>query len=119
MTPWNEGARIVASPARAPAPTLTRKVRLFIYLLPYDILAFITWLVNAVLPKIKQELYKNSRFPLYNLIMLSPNDARIVRRLKRSIQAIASVVATSQAITDSALAANPILKAIRAEGIAV
>jgi predicted nucleotidyltransferase len=123
---------------------------------------------------IKQELSKNRRFPLYNLNMLSPNDARIVRRLKRRIQVIASVkhlvvygsrargdaseesdidvfieledltpqlrkqisdlaweigfdedvvistfVATSQAITDSALAANPILKAIRAEGIAV
>lgn len=106
--------------------------------------------------------------------MLSPNDARIVRRLKNRIQAIASVkrlvvygsrargddleesdldvfielealtpqlrkqisdlaweigfeedvvistfVATSQAITDSALAANPILIAIRSEGIAV
>jgi predicted nucleotidyltransferase len=106
--------------------------------------------------------------------MLSPNDARIVRRLKHRIQAIASVkrlvvygsrargddleesdldvfielealtpqlrkqisdlaweigfeedvvistfVATSQAITDSALAANPILIAIRSEGIAV
>jgi len=32
---------------------------------------------------------------------------------------ISTFVATSQAITDSALAANPILKAIRAEGIAV
>jgi predicted nucleotidyltransferase len=106
--------------------------------------------------------------------MLSPNDARIVRRLKRRLQAITSVkrlvvygsrargddseesdldlfielealtpqlrkqisdlaweigfeedvvistfVATSQAITDSALAANPILMAIRSDGIAV
>ncbi len=117
---------------------------------------------------------KNSQFPLYNLDMLSPNDARIVRRLKRRIQAITPVkrlvvfgsrargddsdesdldvfielealtpqlrkqisnlaweigfdegvvistfVATSQAITDSALAANPLLIAIRADGIAV
>jgi hypothetical protein len=109
-----------------------------------------------------------------NQNMLSPNDARIVHRLKNHVQAIAPVkrlvvfgsrargdateesdldifieledltphlrrqisdlaweigfdedvvistfVATSQAITDSALAANPILIAIRSEGIAV
>jgi len=111
---------------------------------------------------------------MYNLNMLSSNDARIVRRLKRRIQAIAEVrnmvvfgsrargdateesdldifveveeltpqlrrqisdlawetgfeagvvistfVATSQAVTDGPLAANPILKAIQTEGIMV